>query len=133
MINGRADGVHHDHHRHDHEDQQQGHAGKAQPGRQLEHPVDEVALVVGGVGGIDARPATSERVDGGNVAEILDVDLELCIKRIALDLLREDDVLRIRLELRERLFLGDESNARHASVGRQLLLEVGHGLQRRVI
>src|SRR4030088_3254102 len=43
------------------------------------------------------------------------------------------DVVRIGLELHERLVFGDELHAGHSWIDCQLLLEVGHVLQRRAV
>ncbi len=68
-----------------------------------------------------------------DIAEILDVNLELAIERIPFNLLRKDDILGIGLELRKSLFLGDELDAAHARVGGKLLLEVVDVLERCVV
>jgi len=130
VIDSGPDCVHDDHDGDDDKNRHQADSSQAEPRRQLEHPVDEVTLVVGGVARVDARPPSAHQVDGRYVLQVANSHLELGVERIAADLGGKHRVVRVRLELRQSLLFGDERDGGNPRVGLQLHLEVADCRQR---
>src|SRR5487761_1231776 len=81
VINSGSNRVHDDHDRDDDKDRHQPYPRQAKPGGKLEHAVDEVALIVGGIGWVDTRPPPTQQIDGRDILEVDDPDVELGVQR----------------------------------------------------